>query len=240
VVPEDLVELHEVGTVLLEPAREPLVQLGARRFRQRVVGRVADEQVAKAVSVVVRQESPLRPHEVFADESDQLPVHLLPWRERQHGAAVEDLALDRAAFEHVTLGGLELIEARGQKRLDRRGHRYLAALLGDRQHLLDEERVAAGRVEDPAAELLGDALRERCDQLHGLVRGERLQQDVARVQLAAAPSGPLVEQLGPRHAEQQDRRVAAQVGDVLDEVEEGRLAPVQIVEDHNQRPLGRS
>ena len=36
-----------------------------------------------------------------------------------------------------------------------------------------------------------------------------------------------------------DRRVPAEVGDVLDQVEEGRLAPVQVVEDHHDRPLGR-
>ena len=38
--------------------------------------------------------------------------------------------------------------------------------------------------------------------------------------------------------EQQDRRVAAQVGDVLDEVEEGGLTPVRVVEDNDQRALG--
>ena len=39
------------------------------------------------------------------------------------------------------------------------------------------------------------------------------------------PSRALVEQLGPGDAEQQDRRVPGPVRDVLDQVEEGRLAP---------------
>ena len=44
-------------------------------------------------------------------------------------------------------------------------------------------------------------------------------------ELAAAPGRAALEQLGPRQAEEQDRRVAREVGDVLDQVEEGRLAP---------------
>jgi hypothetical protein len=43
VIPDDLVQFYERGAVLLQPAREPLVQLCARRLRQRVVGGVADQ-----------------------------------------------------------------------------------------------------------------------------------------------------------------------------------------------------
>ena len=50
-------------------------------------------------------------------------------------------------------------------------------------------------------------------------------------------AGPLVEQLRPREAEQQDRRAAREVGDVVDQVEERRLAPVDVVEDDDERPL---
>jgi hypothetical protein len=41
----------------------------------------------------------------------------------------------------------------------------------------------------------------------------------------------------PRHAEQQDRRLATEVGDVLDQVEEVRLAPVDVVEDDDDGPV---
>ena len=50
-------------------------------------------------------------------------------------------------------------------------------------------------------------------------------------------AGTRVEQLRPGHADEQDRRVAAQVGDVLDEVEEGGLAPVDVVEHDHDRLL---
>ena len=69
--------------------------------------------------------------------------------------------------------------------------------------------------------------------------GERLEQDRRRVQLAAAPTGPQLEQLRPGDAEQEDRCVARPVGDVLDQVEEDRLGPLDVVEDDDLRPLRR-
>ena len=46
-----------------------------------------------------------------------------------------------------------------------------------------------------------------------------------------------VEQLRARDAEQEDRRVAREVGDVLDEVDEDGLGPLQVVDDDDLRPL---
>ena len=46
--------------------------------------------------------------------------------ERLDGAAVEDLAFDRASLEHVSLGGLELVEARCEQRVKRWRHDNLA------------------------------------------------------------------------------------------------------------------
>jgi hypothetical protein len=52
------------------------------------------------------------------------------------------------------------------------------------------------------------ALEQALDQLVRLVLGERLEEDVGRVEHAAAPCRAAVEQLGARHAEQKDRRAA--------------------------------
>ena len=48
VIAADLVELDEIGRAIVEPSGEPLVQLGARCLRQRVVRSVADQQMAEA------------------------------------------------------------------------------------------------------------------------------------------------------------------------------------------------
>ena len=59
----------------------------------------------------------------------------------------------------------------------------------------------------------------------------------ASVALSLPPPQPgrSVEQLGPREADEQDRGVARPVGEVLDEIEERRLAPVDVVEDDHER-----
>ena len=53
-VAEDLVALDELGDVPLEPVGEALVELGAGCLGERVVGRVADQEVAEAVGVANR------------------------------------------------------------------------------------------------------------------------------------------------------------------------------------------
>ncbi len=68
---------------------------------------------------------------------------------------------------------------------------------------------------------------------------ERLEQERRRVQLASGPARPIVEQFGARDAEQEDRRVTRHVGNVLDEVDEDWLGPLQVVDDDDLRPLGR-
>ncbi len=97
-----------------------------------------------------------------------------------------------------------------------------------REHLLDEERVAFGRIGHPAWTSVGQLrpAEEVLDELSGLGLVQRLEQDRGRVELAAAPAGSAVEQLGSREANEQDRRVPSPVGDVLDEIEEGRLRPI--------------
>ena len=64
---------------------------------------------------------------------------------------------------------------------------------------------------------------------------QRLERRRRGVSLAAAPVATDVEQLGSRDAEQQDRSVARVVRQVVDEVEEGRLRPLEVVEDDDER-----
>ena len=118
VVAEDLVQLDQLVSALLQPGGEALVQLGPGRFRERVVGGVADQQVAEAEAVLARELRLVGTDQLAAHERGQARRHLRLLRcERLHGAAVEDLALDRAALEHPPLGRVELVEAGGEQRL---------------------------------------------------------------------------------------------------------------------------
>jgi hypothetical protein len=79
--------------------------------------------------------------------------------------------------------------------------------------------------------------QEVLDQALAVGGVERLQQQRGGVELAAPPSWAGVQQLRAGQAAQQDRGLAGPVGDVVDEVEQGRLGPVQVVQQHHQRPL---
>ena len=247
-VADDLVELNQLGRVLLEPVGEALVELGAGRLRKRLVGGVTDQEVAKTECVVAGEQGLLGANEILADERHQPAVDLsFLRRQRNHRAAVEHMTLNGASLQHTALGIVELVEPRREQRLNGRRNGDLSrsvpvAAVGEhREHLADEERVAAGCLEDPLAQPRVDlrAGGEPLDQLLRLVRRERLEQDVGGVELAASPGRPAVEQFRTRHAEQQDRCVATEVGDVLDQVEKDWLSPVQIIEHDDERTSRR-
>ena len=68
VVADDLVALDERLSVVVEPGGEAEVQIGADRLGERVVGGVANQQVAKAVAVVAGKLGELRTDELTAHE----------------------------------------------------------------------------------------------------------------------------------------------------------------------------
>ena len=71
VIPDDLVALAQRPRRLVEPVREPLVELRAGRLRDRRVGRVADQQVSEPERVGRRQVGALGAHELLADERSE-------------------------------------------------------------------------------------------------------------------------------------------------------------------------
>ena len=66
---------------------------------------------------------------------------------------------------------------------------------------------------------------------------ERRERDRRRVALAAAPAGPPLEQLRPRRADDEQRHAGRPVDEVVDEVEQAVVGPVQILEDEHERAL---
>ena len=153
---EDLVHLDQIRPALLQPVREALVQLRSNRFRQAVVRGIANEEVAEAKGVVPGQLRTVGPDQLLADEPGQSRDDRPVLGQSLHRPAVEDLALDGASLEHGALRPLELVEARGQQRLQvRRDENVRTRAFGHRRHLRQEERVSAGRMSDPGAQLSG-------------------------------------------------------------------------------------
>ena len=157
VVADDLVRL-ERGSTLRESIREALVELRAGGLRQRLVGGIPNQGVTEPVRLVV-QEQPVGigtdqvlPHE-RSQHRPELHVHMLG-HERLQSAVVEHAPDDGSALQHRALGRLELVEAGGEQRLDRRRHADVpvGGVPDERDHLLDEQRVALGAAPDPLTE----------------------------------------------------------------------------------------
>ena len=143
--------------------------------------------------------------------------------------------------DHGALARPETIQPRRQQRRDRRWDRELGLVAtsfcehGD--ELLDEEGVSIGGLEhaDPCG--LGETSSEVGDQRLAVRVRKALEQERARVRLSAAPAGSLLEELGTGDANQEDRRTPHPLRQVLDQVEEGGLGPVHVLEEDDEGPL---
>ena len=244
VVPDDLISLDEL--LRREPVGEALVELGPHCLGERLVRRVPDEQVAEPEALVLREGGRRRTDELLPYQRRKVRLDGGTDRIRSKngdGATMEDLALDGSALHDDAHVPVERVDPRLQERVDRRRNSDLAvsAVLADhRQHLLDVERVARRGRRDAFAQVarergIGD---EPVHQLRAFARRERFQEQRRRVQLAAAPVRPGIQQLGARDAQKEDRSVAREVGQMLDEVDEDGLGPLQVVDHDDLRPIG--
>ena len=215
----------------LEPARDRLVQLGAPAARQVAVGGLADQRVPEAERVAARQLGALRPDQLSLRERDEARRGRLGHELR---VRVEAAPLHRGVLEQGPLAGVQPREPRRQHGLDAGGE--LARGGADGDELLEEQRVALGGLDDLLGRARGElagcgdeparvGLRERVEHEH-LVAGLR-------------PRRARLQQLRPGDADEQDRVVAREDGEVVDEVEQRRLRPVQVLQHDDQRALAR-
>ena len=230
-----------------EPRRDLLVQRRARPLRHRLVDGVADQAAVEPERVADGERRPRRLDQLLADELAQRSCSSVARRFRRElgqRRRPELLAHDRRMLEHRELIRFEAIESRGEERLDRRrdrdrrrvSRRVCIATICSRKNGLPPAASAMrarrrGSSAAPSSRLSTSASDSAAPS--GLSAQRR---DVAA---GAGEVRPLVEQLRTRKAEQQDRRVERPVDDVLDEIEERRLGPVQVVEHDDERPLAR-
>jgi hypothetical protein len=156
------------------------------------------------------------------------------------GSAVEDLALDGPPLHDHTDVAVERVDAGLQECVDRRRHGDLAvpALADVRQHLLDEQRIALGALDDLPAEPLREIGpdEESREKRVREFESERLENDRRRVRPRHPPRRPGVEEIGTSEAEDENGR-RGEADDVLDEVEQRLLGPVDVVRDDDERSV---
>ncbi len=106
------------------------------------------------------------------------------------------------------------------------------------EQLLDEEWVSLGPFYEETSELGGQLRAEQLlEEMNGLRLWKRLEPDRSRVAAAATPRRPAVQELGTRRRQQHERALYL-TDDAIEQVEEIVLGPVQILDEHDDRPLG--
>ena len=184
---------------------------------------------------------------------------LLPHRLRcklAHGVLREDVAHDRRGLDHGALFQAQLVDAGCEQSLDRRGDRHDRQIAGrvpptvhelqplfldqHREQLLDEEGVALGGVDHAHSNVVVEpgVAEQVLDHALAVIRAERLEHDV-RLVWRARPFRPDLDQVRARVAENEHGCVLDRLPDVLDEIEERRLRPVEILEYDDERPRAR-
>ena len=239
VVGADLDELLACG--LVQPLRHLQVELGTGRLREPGVGDVADQDVLEAVGLLARDRGAVLAREEVALQQaveDRLELADVG-RQVGDGAFPEDPSDHRGALQQPLLVAGQPVDARRDDRLQRVRNplRGRTALEQHPRRLLDEERIALGLLQQRPA-LGGRELvigEQRVEELLALFRSERLELDRGRAQSPSTPAGPDVEQLRPREADDQQRCVLDALGEVLDQLEQRILGPVDVLEDEDQR-----
>ena len=165
----------ELSRLALEPGGVALVERRADLLRDRLVRRVADQEVTKPKAAVIGEVPLVRPDQFLADERHQMLADRLAQTFRQafcDRTLVEDLAFHGRGFDGQALVVAEPVEPGCEERLDRRRDVELAVeslvLHRQREHLLDEERIALRGVDDPRThprielDLLQQLTHEKC------------------------------------------------------------------------------
>ena len=157
-------------------------------------------------------------------------------------AGPEHLAEHRRVLEQALLLGREAVEPSGDDALDRLRERQVvggAALDVEPRELLGIQRVAAGRSRSTCCVSAGSSARSSTRAMicaaSSSASGESAER--RRIQLAAAPTRAPVEQLGARGADDEERYAGRPIGEMVDEVEQAVVGPVEVLEYEDERAL---
>ena len=236
---EDLDEL--LAGALAEPSGEQQVEVGARSLRQPRIRDLADEHVLELERLLAADRGSVLAENEVAEE--QVVEHGIDVRdvrrEVSEGAPEEHAAHDRSPLDEPARHRRQPIDARGDQRLQRVRDPLLSALrllCEGTDRLLDEQGIALRLREDGV-----DVDRhvhiggELPDEGGGFVVRQRLELERGGTDPATAPGRALVEQLRPSEAEEEHRRGADPGGEMLDQLEQRLLAPVDVLEHEHER-----
>jgi hypothetical protein len=187
-----------------------------------------------------------RTHELAANELVEIASHVvpIPSAERGDGTEPEDPSHDCGVVQERLQVRTQGVEPGRDERVHglRHGDVLEALSLGEHpRELLGVQRVPARPLEEQRLRLgrQNAALEQDLEQAARILARQRRERDRRGVALAAAPRGLALEQLGPSGAEEEERNRRAPVEQVLEELEERVVGPVQVLDDEHARSPGR-
>ena len=255
--------LGEVGRALAHRVPDPASRLDvlapAGRPRDLPVGDVADQRVPEEMLGLPGDARGRRTAYQLAPRREvQERAHLVLGHPRDsgHRARPEDPPDHRGVVQQRLQGRWERVHACADQRLQGVGHRDRGVRVGQSaapgavedplvcehpHEFLGEERVPAASLDQHRLGLAGqhDPVEQPADQPGGFPVGEWRQHDLRGVRDPPAPIRAAVEQLGARRAQQHDRRAPRTADELVDEVEERGVGPVEILEDQDERVVVR-
>ena len=217
------------------------VELAAQLLRKGGVGDVANQHMVEAKAVVAGEQGAVGAHELFPPQREQVTAETgrSEWDESRRRRRDEESSFDAPAGG-PPLAGRQAVDARCEQRLDRRRDGVSPAS-GRRPASRASARQRAGCLRPwtirrrTSGQLA--ARREGVDEARDVGVVEWFERDEAR---GRGGPGRRLEEVGPGGAVQQDRGTAREADQVLDEVEQRRLGPVDVVHDDDERPVAAS
>ena len=245
-------DLRVTAAALLERDGQPAVERAPAQPRHVLVDRVARERVteggvaafelldqAAGEQLLEARLAAQRGHEleVEAGPGDRRRLRGRARRIRQVAGAQQHRVADRLRQRHV---GVE-------RQVDARVTRSQPAAGRQRPgELLDEERDAPGAVVERAGQPSGRGGAEHAPgELRRPLRGERLERQLRQQVVAAQVVAEPPERVRARDlvravaADHEHRQFAQRAGEGRQQLERGIVGPLEVVEQHDRRPLGR-
>ena len=223
-------------------------------LRQGLVGDMPQQVLQEGVLALLRRPRVrLQPEHLTPHHAGQQPLQLLALETAQRGERLrrERLAQHGCVAEQPSFLGREPVETGSDEGVQRLGdlervdlaHELVGrtflhekATVEQHPHRLDGvQRDAFGPFQDLLAQLRRQPRHQTDEQLLHSLRGERLEVERGEVAVPRAPGRPLLEELGPRQRDHEQRLVARPLEQVLDEVEQRGICPLHVLEGEDRR-----
>ena len=234
----------DIRLALQQSVENAGVKSGAGAVQKTFVGGIPDQRMLERIVGVRRSAVPV--DELGRDQPVQ-PLLQLRFRQASdlREQSVRELAADHGADLRNVPARRHPIETRQQRGFERRRQRdraqrraacrggQLRTFQDDLGQLLDEQRHAIRPLDNAFDEVGADApvtggLRHQRGRLPLIEPGERDQADIVA-------AGPAHMEVGPERHDQQHRLVADPVDGGLEQIETGRIRPMQVLDHEDDR-----